>query len=210
MFVINKRQTSKRQKGKNVMAKETKPVNTTNKVGQMYEERKSGRIGVIEEVNEKYKTYMMRDKEGKSFNITFATLKSNWRKYQGEEVIQTSTQVEEQKVEEEQKIEQAEEAIEEVVKETKKRASKRPTDERVKIVRALRTLLENGVKDAKYALEVKPLASGGTIVKLKGRKRTHFDSMLTAMLGAVEKFVEATGMLDDEKEKNEENVEEEQ
>lgn len=69
-------------------------------IGQMYEERKSKKVGVLESREEKYKTLMMRDREGKSFNINYSTFKSNWRKYQGDEVIQTSSQIEEEKQDE--------------------------------------------------------------------------------------------------------------
>lgn len=144
------------------MAKETKPVNNANKIGQMYEERKSGRVGVIESVDEKFKTYMMRDKEGKSFNITFATLKSNWRKYQGEEVVQTSTQVEEQKAEEEKKVEQAEK----VVKERTSSVSL-STEEKVKAVRALETVIEEHIKSNDSVLSVSRKSRGGVIVRYK-------------------------------------------
>lgn len=69
------------------------------KVGQMYENRRTKKVGVLEEADEKYKTVLMRDDEGNSFNITYSTFKSNWRKYTGDKVIQTSSQVEETKEE---------------------------------------------------------------------------------------------------------------
>lgn len=134
-------------------------------IGQMYEERKSGRVGVLESREKKYKTLMFRDKDGKSFNITYSTFRSNWRKYQGEEVVQTSTQIEEKKAEEKKVVESAD-------KELKKKRIATTAEDKVKRVRALRTLLESNIKDSKYTLEIKPLSTGGTIVKAKGSKRT--------------------------------------
>lgn len=87
-------------------------------IGHMYEDRKTKRKGVLESRNEKYKTLLFRDENGGSFTIVYSTFRSNWRKYTGEEVIQTSTQVEEQKVEEqkvEEKVTKAKKRSEEAV-----------------------------------------------------------------------------------------------
>lgn len=65
---------------------------SNNVIGQMYENRKTHKIGVIERIEEKYKTLLLRDSEGKSFNISFSTFNSSWRKYKGDEVIKTSSQ----------------------------------------------------------------------------------------------------------------------
>lgn len=94
------------------MAQTTNEVGT---IGQMYQNRKNKqRIGVLESRNEKFKTLMMRDSKGDSFTINYSTFKSDWRKYDGEQVAQTSTQVEEKKVKEKQaekKVEQAEKKV---------------------------------------------------------------------------------------------------
>ena len=97
-LVTKKYKTSKRQKGKK-MAKEKTANNEVGVIGQMYEDRKTGRVGVLEERNTKFKSLMFRDTEGATFNIVYSTFRSNWRKYQGDKVIKTSTQVEEEKVE---------------------------------------------------------------------------------------------------------------
>lgn len=49
-------------------------------VGEKYENRRNHKTGVIEEVNDKFKTVILRDSDGKSFNLTFSTIRSNWRK----------------------------------------------------------------------------------------------------------------------------------
>lgn len=181
MFVNDTRQHVKHVKNDRkvkTMAKETKPVNNANKIGQVYEERKkdgtTGRIGVIEEVNEKYKTYLMKDKEGKSFNITFATLKSNWRKYQGDEVVMTSEQKAEVKQAEKEELKEAKtemaKSTETTIKFTKQ--------ERIDAIKAMRVVLKDAIKDAKYPLEVVHLSKGGTVVKLVGKRRTMFEIWL--------------------------------
>lgn len=67
-------------------------------IGQMYEDRKTKRRGVLESRDEKYKTLMFRDEKGGSFSIVYSTFRSNWRKCNGDApVIKTSTQKEEEK-----------------------------------------------------------------------------------------------------------------
>lgn len=67
---------------------ETKTVGT---IGQMYENRKTGKFGTLVEINEKYKTLLMESPDGGTFNISFASLKSNWRKAKDDAVVQTET-----------------------------------------------------------------------------------------------------------------------
>ena len=74
-------------------------------VGQQYENRKTHKMGVVERVEDKYKTILFRDSEGKSFNINFSTFKSSWRKYKGEEVVKTSSQVTAEKAEQKKAVE---------------------------------------------------------------------------------------------------------
>jgi hypothetical protein len=155
--------------------KETKKsVNEVGIIGQMYEERKSKKLGVLESRNEKFKTLMMRDNNGTSFTVQYSTFRSNWRKYQGEEVIQTSEQKEEVK-----------QAAKEELKEAKKEMAKSTEttikfsrQERIDAIKALRTVLKDAIKDAKYPLELVNLAKGGTVVKLKGKRRTMFEIWL--------------------------------
>ena len=72
--------------------------NDPGNIGQQYEHRKSHKIGVLESRNTKFKTLMFRDKDGGSFNVSYSTFRSDWRKYTGDEVIaQTSTQVDKDK-----------------------------------------------------------------------------------------------------------------
>lgn len=87
--------------------------NQVGTVGMMYEDRKSGKLGVLESRNEKFKTLMFRDEEGKTFNIQYSTFRSNWRKYQGEKKIQTSTQVQATADRNEKKVAKAKENLKE-------------------------------------------------------------------------------------------------
>lgn len=49
-------------------------------IGQIYEDRRTKKRGRIVERDEKFKTLLMESDDGKSFNITFGSFKSNWRK----------------------------------------------------------------------------------------------------------------------------------
>lgn len=161
MFSNKKYKTSKRQKGKK-MAKEKTANNEVGIIGQMYEERKTGKVGVLESREVKYKTLMMRDKDGKTFNITFSTFRSNWRKYQGEEVIQTSTQVEEQKVADERK-----KASDKKTVKTESTEIKLTTEEKVKRLRALSDTVSSAIIDKGLELKVDRSAKGAINVRYK-------------------------------------------
>lgn len=54
--------------------------NEVGLIGQKYEERKSGRTGVLISRDEKYRTLCMQADDGSTFNISNSTFKSNWRK----------------------------------------------------------------------------------------------------------------------------------
>lgn len=54
--------------------------------GQTYEDRRTHRSGKLLEYNEKYKTYLLESSDGKTFNITSAQFKNNWRLVEKEEV----------------------------------------------------------------------------------------------------------------------------
>lgn len=49
-------------------------------IGQLYEDRKTGKRGVLESRNDKYKTLMLADENGDAFTISNSTFRSNWRK----------------------------------------------------------------------------------------------------------------------------------
>lgn len=149
------------------MAKEKTANNEVGIIGQMYEERKTGKVGVLEDREPKYKTLLFRDKEGKSFNINYSTFRSSWRKYQGEEVIQTSTQKEENKVEEKKKVEEAKKEVETVV------GVRLTTEDKVKKIRALEQILGDTIKKKKADLKVSRKSKGGIVVCYK--KRTMFE-----------------------------------
>jgi hypothetical protein len=100
---------------------------TPGVIGQMYQNRKRpDEIGVLESRDEKYKTLMFRDNEGKHFNIQYSTFRSNWRKYQGDAVIETSSQKEQDAMKEEVSVSQAKENL----SDPKKKADKNSNDRR--------------------------------------------------------------------------------
>ena len=134
-------------------------------IGQMYEDRKSKKIGVLESREEKFKTLMMRDKEGKSFNITYSTFKSNWRKYNGEENIQTSTQVSEEKAGTEKR-----KADNKKIVESKQEVVKISTEEKVKKLRALESIIADKIKSKNVDLKTNRTSKGGIIVRNKKYK----------------------------------------
>lgn len=134
-------------------------------IGQMYEDRKSKKIGVLESREEKFKTLMMRDKEGKSFNITYSTFKSNWRKYNGEENIQTSTQVREEKAGTEKR-----KADNKKIVESKQEVVKISTEEKVKKLKALESIIADKIKSMNVDLKTNRTSKGGIIVRNKKYK----------------------------------------
>lgn len=143
----------------------TKTKNTNEEVGiigQMYEDRKTGRVGVLEERNTKFKSLMFRDTEGATFNIVYSTFRSNWRKYQGDKVIKTSTQVEEEKVETKKKAESAEKVVKSETNEIKL-----STEERVKRLRALSDLVSSAIIDRCLELKVDRSAKGALNIRYK-------------------------------------------
>lgn len=97
-------------------------------IGMTYENRKSKKRGVLESRDDKYMTLMMRDEDGKQFNITYGTFSSSWRQYKGDDVIETSTQVELNREEDETVAETPakKDADEKKVEEAVKKASKDP------------------------------------------------------------------------------------
>lgn len=132
-------------------------------IGQMYEERKSKKVGVLESREEKYKTLMMRDKDGKSFNITYSTFRSNWRKYSGKEVVQTSTQVEEKRTEEKKREKKSKKVVE-----NKSEVVRLKTEEKVKLVRATEDIVDSKVKKSGISdLKVSRTCKGGIVVSYK-------------------------------------------
>ena len=226
----------------------TKETTEVGIIGQMYEERKSGKIGVLESREPKYKTLMMRDKDGKSFNITFSTFRSNWRKYAGDEVIQTSTQVEEKREEEKKEKVEATKTVKEKTEEVKV-----STEDKVKRLRALSTVVEDAIKEKGIDLKVDRSSRGNLNIRykktsliqiwdviklekysfrlkesvdqyistqaereffekhsLKVRYRVNtsdFDTMLSEVLDAAEKWIEIK--IQEDKKKNEKNEEKE-
>ena len=146
----------------------TKTKNETQVVGiigQMYEDRKSKRVGVLESREEKYKTLMLRDKEGKSFNITYSTFRSNWRKYNGEEIIQTSTQVSEERAEEKRTEKRNKETVE-----RKSEVVKMSTDDKVKAYKSLEGFVASKIKPVCDKLVVSRTSKGCVCANYKRTK----------------------------------------
>ena len=176
-------------------------------IGQMYENRANHKLGVLESRDEKYKTLLMRDKDGVSFNITFSTFRSNWRKYEGEELILTSEQSAEIKLEKENELTDAKREMSKSTETT----IKFDKQERIEAINAVRVVVANAIADFKYPLELVALTRGGTVVKCKGKRRTLFEIWLPLrypdvysfrMREDLDKFVE----LDEEREYLEKDI----
>lgn len=135
-------------------------------IGQMYEERKSKRLGVLESREEKYKTLLMRDPEGKSFNITYSTFHSSWRKYQGEVVVQTSTQVEEERAEQKKQEQKDTEAVTGKVKSSKPKIT---TEEKIEKLDSICSVVYHRICDIKH-LKVERALKGYISIKYKNLK----------------------------------------
>lgn len=113
-------QTVKRNKEENEMSDKTVGI-----IGQKYEDRKTGKCGVLESRDDKYKTLRFRAEDGSTFDISNSSFRSNWRKVK-EEVVNTepieTESVAEEVVEQEEVTES--EPIKDELKEKKKRKSK--------------------------------------------------------------------------------------
>ena len=148
-------------------------ANEVGTIGQMYEHRKTHKAGVLESRDEKFKTLMFRDAEGKSFNVTYSTFHSAWRKYAGDASIQTSTQKEEEKSQKKEKVDKAEKVIKKSTKDIKPLSLKAKID----AISALETLLNNEVekrtKPGIMRLRIKRTYKGG--IKAYGNRHNVFE-----------------------------------
>lgn len=152
---------------------------TVGIIGTTYENRKTKKRGVLESREEKFKTLMMRDNEGKSFNITYSNFKSNWRKYQGEDVIKTSSQITEERVEAEEKAIAAKDNIATQTvpqKETsskKKSTIKRLFDNQGKaeVASNIEAIVKGCLTEPDIGLLAKRSAKLGILVKQNGRTK---------------------------------------
>ncbi len=147
-------------------------ANEVGTIGQMYENRKSGKIGVLESREEKYKTLLMRDEDGNSFNLTYSTFKSNWRKYSGDKTIETSAQITEKSDELEKAAEQATESLDEVKPIANKSNRKKAmisTSTKIEITRTLEPVVKKAINELSLDLSTFVNVKGGMSVRL-GRK----------------------------------------
>lgn len=71
-------------------------------VGQEYEERTSGKRGVLDSRDDKCKTLLLIGPDGKGFNVSYSSFRSRWRKVQSQ-TEETKVQVEETTVQAERK-----------------------------------------------------------------------------------------------------------
>lgn len=161
MFV-NENKTRQNDRKGNTMAKKDNVASEVGIIGQMYENRKTKKVGVLESREEKFKTLMMRDKDGKSFNVTYSTFRSEWRKYKGEVVVQTSSQIEETVEAEQKEVESTETAIK-----TKSEKIKFSSDDKVKAIRYLENFVTDRIKASGANLTVMRNTRGGVIVHAK-------------------------------------------
>lgn len=146
---------------------------TVGTIGTMYECRKNGKIGVLESRDDKYKTLLFRDENGGSFNITYSTFKSNWRKYTGDKAIKTSKQITEKKVEAEKKAEQASQSLDDVKPVTNKGDHRKPMFDRLtktSIAEEVKSLVDDAILSAELELNTVINSKGGVMVKKRGKK----------------------------------------
>lgn len=130
-------------------------------IGQMYENRKSKKIGVLESRDEKFKTLLFRGDDGSSFNVNYSTFKSNWRKYDGDKLIQTSSQVEDAKEEEAAEAVEAEKIV-------KKAAVKKISEEdKAKAVHSMCSRIEK-VSNGRFNVRT---STKGNVNLYAGRKK---------------------------------------
>lgn len=78
--------------------------------GNVYQNKRTKKICILESQDMKHKTVMLRDEEGKSISQTFPTFRRDWVSYNGETNLKTSTQKteetkEKEKVAEKKKVE---------------------------------------------------------------------------------------------------------
>ena len=60
-------------------------------IGQAYEERTTGKVGILDSRDDKCKTLMMLDTHGKGFSVSYSSFRSKWRKVQDVgEVVDTT------------------------------------------------------------------------------------------------------------------------
>lgn len=65
------------------MKKETEELGI---IGQKYCNRKTGKTGVLDSRDGRFKTVMLIDEEGKGFSVSYATFRNNWRIAPAEDV----------------------------------------------------------------------------------------------------------------------------
>lgn len=134
-------------------------------IGQIYEDRKSKKRGVLESRNEKYKTLMMRDEKGGSFTIVYSTFRSNWRKYTGAEVIKTSAQVEEEK----ETVQVANKVLKKAKSVSEKKVKFTP-DDKNNLVSAIVDVIEARAKKDNLELAIKVTTKKGIMLRVNGKK----------------------------------------
>ena len=71
-------------------------VKSVGIIGQAYEDRTTGKVGVLESRDDKCKTLMLIGDDGKGFNVSYSSFRSKWRKHADEkEAVQNEVKQEE-------------------------------------------------------------------------------------------------------------------
>ena len=93
--------------------KTDKEIKAVGQTGQRYYNRKTNKTAVLESCDDKYKTVMMVDDDGKSFSISYSTFRNTWR------IVDESEKAEEVVKEVEKEISaKVSEVVNEVVEQT--------------------------------------------------------------------------------------------
>ena len=142
------------------------------KIGQMYQNRKTSKVYVLESFEPKFKTVMLRDTDGKSINAGYSTFRSSYRQYKnkdGEEEIkiETSYQVEEKKMAEKKLEKDADKVLKK-----KGRQPKVTEEEKKEIFDSLLVKIQGETKQYADISGIAPyvLKKGGIVLKWRPRK----------------------------------------
>lgn len=113
--------------------------------GMKFQNRKSGKVGTVTEVDEKYMCVVLMYEDGKDSRVSMNTIKKSFKKLDDDTVVETVEPVVEEKVEEPVVEETVEQTVEEKPKKTRKKQKIRE-DRKVSVDSFL--LIEDSVKRA--------------------------------------------------------------
>lgn len=129
-------------------------------IGQTYINRKTKKIGTIESRDEKYKTLLMRDNDGKTFNVVYSTFKSDWRKHDDGSV-------------DAKKPDEAKDTKSEVKKESSAKKKMENKQKKIEVIMESFETVKTIIERSKMDLSAKKDSRGG--IKIHYKRRTLFE-----------------------------------